>query len=425
MDNFLKEEYDIAVIGLGYVGLPLAYELSKVFNVTGFDVNTKKVDLYKSGIDITNEIGNENLSKSKINFSSSKEDLKKCNVFIVCVPTPINNDKTPNFTPIIKSTETITEVMERKSIIIYESTVYPGTTEEICLPIIESNKSNIFNETFALGYSPERINPGDKVNTIRNIKKIVSGSNEKALNDIKNVYSKVVDAGLHIAPNIKVAEAAKVIENAQRDVNIAFMNEISKVFNMMEIDTNEVLEAASTKWNFMKFKPGLVGGHCISVDPYYFIYKAEQLGYYSELLSSARRVNESMPKHIVYNITRELIKNKLDINTVKVLVYGLTFKENCNDTRNSKVLDVLNEMKFMNISFDIYDPYLEKGEQFGDYTVEDQFEIDKYDCVIIAVPHDEIKNYFKNIDANRLNNILIIDLKSDVFSKNEFNSWSL
>ncbi|WP_279306428.1 nucleotide sugar dehydrogenase [Macrococcus armenti] len=337
----------------------------------------------------------------------------------------MNNDKTPNFTPIIKATETITEVMSRKSIIIYESTVYPGTTEEICLPIIESNKTNVFNDNFALGYSPERINPGDKVNTIRNIKKIVSGSNENALNDIKNIYSSVIDAGLHIAPNIKVAEAAKVIENAQRDVNIAFMNEISKVFNMMDIDTNEVLEAASTKWNFMKFKPGLVGGHCISVDPYYFIYKADQLGYYSELLSSARRVNESMPKHIVYNITREIIKNKLDISNTKVLVYGLTFKENCNDTRNSKVLDVLNELKFMNISFDIYDPYLDNGAQFGSYQVQNELDIEKYECIIIAVPHDEIKDYVKNIDKETLKNKLIIDLKSEVFTKNEYNSWGL
>src|SRR5690625_3716993 len=343
-EKLQAKEEKVSVIGLGYVGLPVAIEFAKKFDTVGFDVDQEKLDKYVSGHDVTEEVGDEMLQASTLTFTSNEADVKTCKFHVVAVPTPINTDKTPNLSPIISASQTVGRQLTKGSIVVYESTVYPGTTEEICIPILEEESGLTFGTDFKVGYSPERINPGDKVNTLTKIIKVVSGSDAGALEDISALYGSIIEAGVHEAESIKVAEAAKVIENSQRDINIAFMNELSMVFNKMGINTKAVLEAAGTKWNFLNFSPGLVGGHCIGVDPYYFTYKAEQLGYHSQIILAGRKVNDDMGKHIANNIVKTMIKAKLDPSNVKIGILGMTFKENVADVRNTKVIDIVTEL---------------------------------------------------------------------------------
>src|SRR5690625_4282339 len=328
IEKVKTHEEKVSVIGLGYVGLPLAVEVAKKYDLVGFDVNADKLDAYLNGTDVTNEVGDEAIRATTMTFSNEASDLKDCKFHIVAVPTPINTDKTPNLSPIISASQTVGRQLTKGSIVVYESTVYPGTTEEICIPILEEESGLTFGTDFKVGYSPERINPGDKVNTLTKIIKIVSGSDDESLREIADVYSAIIEAGVYEAESIRVAEAAKVIENSQRDINIAFMNELSMVFNKMEINTQAVLEAAGTKWNFLDFTPGLVGGHCIGVDPYYFTYKAEQLGYHSQIILAGRKVNDGMGKYIAGNIIKMMIKAKQQIDGARIGIFGLTFKEN-------------------------------------------------------------------------------------------------
>jgi len=347
MDMFtelVNKEEKISVVGLGYVGLPLAIELAKKYDVIGFDINTKKIEKYINGIDVTKEVGDEAIKNTRVYFTSDESKLRSCKFHIVAVPTPINSDKTPNLNPVINASKIIGKNLTKGSIVVYESTVYPGTTEEICIPILEKESGLKFGIDFKVGYSPERINPGDKIHTLTKIVKVVSGSDEEALEIISEVYGSIIEAGIHKAESIKVAEAAKVIENSQRDINIAFMNELSMVFNKMGINTKAVLEAAGTKWNFLKFTPGLVGGHCIGVDPYYFIYKAEQLGYHSQIILAGRKINDDMAKYVADNIIKMLIKADLPVKGAKVAILGITFKENCPDVRNTKAIDISKEL---------------------------------------------------------------------------------
>ncbi|MFC3039720.1 nucleotide sugar dehydrogenase [Virgibacillus xinjiangensis] len=390
-----KEE-KIAVIGLGYVGLPLAVELARKYDVIGFDVNHQKLDKYMSGVDVTDEVGDEALRKTTMTFTSNEEDLKACKFHIVAVPTPINTDKTPNLDPVIGASKTVGRNLTEGSIVVYESTVYPGTTEEICIPMLEEESGLQYGTDFKVGYSPERINPGDKVNTLTKITKIVSGSDEEALKEISALYSSIIEAGVHEAESIKVAEAAKVIENSQRDINIAFMNELSMVFNKMDINTKAVLEAAGTKWNFLKFTPGLVGGHCIGVDPYYFTYKAEQLGYHSQIILSGRKINDDMGKYIASNIIKKMIKAKQEIDGARVAVLGLTFKENVGDVRNTKVIDIITELKEYGVELLVHDPVAEEDEVKKVFGIDlaDKEDLKDLNAVVYAVPHEAYKEEF-------------------------------
>lgn len=399
--DILSGNEKISVVGLGYVGIPLAVEFARHASVIGFDINKEKIKLYEKGIDPTEEIGNEEVKNTTVKFTSNEEDLKDAKFHIVAVPTPINQDKTPDLKPVIGATEAIARNLAKGSIIVYESTVYPGTTEEICIPILEEISGLKYMEDFKVGYSPERINPGDKVNRLTTIMKIVSGCDEETLEEVANIYSIVVEAGVYRAESIKVAEAAKVIENSQRDINIAFMNEIAMVFNEMDIDTKAVLEAAGTKWNFLKFTPGLVGGHCIGVDPYYFIYKAEELGYHSQIISAGRRINDGMAEFIVSNTVKEMIKADRKVKGAKVLVMGITFKENCPDTRNSKVADIITGLEDYGMEVKVYDPIADKNDAIKFYGVDmiTEVELNDFDCIVSAVNHsvfgrfslDEIK----------------------------------
>lgn len=399
--DILSGNEKISVVGLGYVGIPLAVEFARHASVIGFDINKEKIKLYEKGIDPTEEIGNEEVKNTTVKFTSNEEDLKDAKFHIVAVPTPINQDKTPDLKPVIGATEAIARNLAKGSIIVYESTVYPGTTEEICIPILEEISGLKYMEDFKVGYSPERINPGDKVNRLTTIMKIVSGCDEETLEEVANIYSIVVEAGVYRAESIKVAEAAKVIENSQRDINIAFMNEIAMVFNEMDIDTKAVLEAAGTKWNFLKFTPGLVGGHCIGVDPYYFIYKAEELGYHSQIISAGRRINDGMAEFIVSNTVKEMIKADRKVKGAKVLVMGITFKENCPDTRNSKVADIITGLEDYGMEVKVYDPIADKNDAIKFYGVDmiTKVELNDFDCIVSAVNHsvfgrfslDEIK----------------------------------
>jgi UDP-N-acetyl-D-galactosamine dehydrogenase len=346
----------IAIIGLGYVGLPLAIAISKKYEVLGFDINEKRVDKLNSGVDSTNELTKDQILKSlgkSIYFSSKENDLKDIDFFIVTVPTPINNDKTPNLNPVISASKTVAKYLKKDSIVVFESTVYPGVTEEICVPILEKGSGLKFNIDFLVGYSPERINPGDKEHTVTKIKKVVSGSSPEALKKISEVYGSVITAGIYEAESIKVAEAAKVIENTQRDINIAFVNELSVIFEKMGIETNQVLKAAGTKWNFLNFFPGLVGGHCIGVDPYYLAHKSQELGYNPEIILSGRRMNDNMPIHLVSRIIKKLLSNNNQSQTKTALILGATFKENCPDLRNSKVLDIYKELLDYNFQIEV------------------------------------------------------------------------
>src|SRR5690625_4442512 len=361
-EKLQAKEEKLSVIGLGYVGLPVAIEFAKKFDTVGFDVDQEKLDKYVSGHDVTEEVGDDMLQASTITFSSDEADVKTCKFHVVAVPTPINTDKTPNLAPIISASETVGRNLTPGSIVVYESTVYPGTTEEICIPILEKESGLKFGRDFKVGYSPERINPGDTTNTLTKIIKVVSGSDEEALKEIANVYGSIIEAGDYEAESIKVAEAAKVIENAQRDINIAFMNELSRVFNKMNINTKAVLEAAGTKWNFLKFTPGLVGGHCIGVDPYYFIYKAEQLGYHSQIILAGRKINDTIGKYIASHIVKTMVKAKQDVHQAKIAILGLAFKENVADVRNTKVIDIIDELKEYGVNVLVHDPLADHDE---------------------------------------------------------------
>ncbi|WP_172199912.1 Vi polysaccharide biosynthesis UDP-N-acetylglucosamine C-6 dehydrogenase TviB [Campylobacter sp. RM16188] len=399
----------IAVIGLGYVGLPLAAAFSEKYDVIGFDINKSRIQELKDGFDRTLELDSHQMRKAIENgmkFSTDLDDIKDCKLFIVTVPTPIDKNKRPDLTPVIKASQSVAKVLKKGDIVVYESTVYPGVTEEICVPILESSGLK-FNEDFYCGYSPERINPGDKEHTVTKIKKITSGSTPQIACKIDQIYASVITAGTHKAPSIKVAEAAKVIENTQRDINIAFINELAMIFNKMNIDTNAVLEAAGTKWNFLNFRPGLVGGHCIGVDPYYLTYKAQELGFHPEIILAGRRINDNMGRYVAGEVVKLMIKNGVKISDAKVLVLGLTFKENCPDIRNSRVIDVIDELKDFGCGVDVHDPWADAGEVQKEYGLNplENYDASNYDCVVITVAHDKFKGL-------NLSDTLVYDIKN-------------
>lgn len=421
-ESIKSNKEKISVIGLGYVGIPLAVEFSKHCDVIGFDINKEKINQYLNGIDPTQEVGDENLKDCKVLFTSDEENLKKAKFHIVAVPTPINQDKTPNLKPIIGASEVVARNLTKGSIVVYESTVYPGTTEEICVPILEKISGLKYKRDFKIGYSPERINPGDKVNRLTSIVKIVSGCDEETLDIVAKVYEMIIQAGVYRAESVKVAEAAKVIENSQRDINIAFMNELAMVFDKMNIDTVEVLKAAQTKWNFLNFKPGLVGGHCIGVDPYYFIYKAQELGYHSQIILSGRQINDEMGKYIGQNTIKKLVLADKKVKGAKVGIMGITFKENCPDIRNTKVIDIINELREYGVDVLVYDPIANKDDVKSEYNIDlvSYENLQKLDAVLIAVEHEE----FKNLDIKDIKNMqnkknpIIIDIKG-IFDKDK------
>ena len=393
-DRLVAGEEKLALIGLGYVGMPIAVEFAKHVKVIGFNHNEKRIQQYKSGIDPTHEVGNDVIASTTVDFTSDEKRISEAKFIIVAVPTPIKEDKTPDLEPVENASRIVGRNIVPGSVVVYESTVYPGVTEDICIPIIEKESGLKCGVNWKIGYSPERINPGDKVHRLMTIKKIVSGMDEETLECVAKVYELVVEAGVHRASSIKVAEAAKVIENSQRDINIAFMNELSIIFHKMGIDTKEVLEAAGTKWNFLKFFPGLVGGHCIGVDPYYLTYKADMLGYHSQVILSGRRINDSMGKYVAENCVKNLIAADKPVKGAKVAILGFTFKENCPDTRNSKVWDIVNELKEYGINPLITDPVADTAEAKKIYGIEfaNTEELKDLDAVILAVAHDEFKS---------------------------------
>ncbi len=392
-EAIIARQEKISVIGLGYVGLPLAVAFAKVADVVGYDISREKVEQYHQGIDATREVGDQAVQKTTAFLTWEEKHLQDCKFHIVAVPTPIRIDKTPDLNPVISASRTVGRNLTKGSIVVYESTVYPGVTEEVCLPILEEESGLKCGVDFKIGYSPERINPGDKVNRLETIVKVVSGMDDESLDIIAKVYELVVEAGVHRAENIKVAEAAKVIENAQRDINIAFMNELSIIFNKLGIDTNAVLEAARTKWNFLNFTPGLVGGHCIGVDPYYLTYKAEQIGYHSQIILSGRKINDDMGKYVAENIVKNMIKADKPVKGSTVAVFGVTFKENCPDVRNTKVVDVITELEEYGVKVKVVDPVADAEDLLRTYGVTlSRFEdIKEVDAVIFAVAHDEFK----------------------------------
>lgn len=424
-EKIINREEKISLIGLGYVGMPIAVAFARKVNVIGFDLNASKVELYKRGIDPTNEVGDEVIASTKVEFTSDPNRLQEAKFHIVAVPTPVNDDHTPDLTPIKGASRILGQNLKRGSIVVFESTVYPGVTEEICVPIIEKESGLKCGVDFKIGYSPERINPGDKVHRLETITKIVSGMDEESLDTIAKVYELVVEAGVHRASSIKVAEAAKVIENSQRDINIAFMNELSIIFHKMGIDTQEVLDAAGTKWNFLKFYPGLVGGHCIGVDPYYLTYKAEEMGYHSQIILSGRRINDDMPKYVAENLVKNLIKADIPVRSAKIVIFGFTFKENCPDTRNTKIIDIYKELQEYGIQPVIVDPQADADEAQRLYNV--SFEkisyVEDMDAVIVAVAHDEFKKFGKKeldlfFSKNNRKKVLV-DIKG-ILDKKEF-----
>ncbi len=393
-EKIVKGEEKISLVGLGYVGMPIAVAFSKKVKVVGFDLNAKKIELYKNGVDPTNEVGDEAIKACTVEFTADESKLKEAKFHIVAVPTPVNDDHTPDLTPVEGASTIVGRNLTKGSIVVYESTVYPGVTEDVCIPILEKESGLKCGVDFKVGYSPERINPGDKVHRLETIVKIVSGMDEESLDEIAKVYELVVDAGVHRASCIKVAEAAKVIENSQRDINIAFMNELSIIFNKMGIDTKSVLEAAGTKWNFLKFFPGLVGGHCIGVDPYYLTYKAEMLGYHSQIILSGRRINDDMGKYVAENVVKNLISADKAVKNAKVAILGFTFKENCPDTRNTRIIDIVNELREYGIEPVIADPEADADEAKWLYGIEfvDMNTIKDMDAVILAVAHDSFSS---------------------------------
>lgn len=398
-EKLINKEEKLSIIGLGYVGMPIAVAFAKKLNVIGFDLNSQKIGLYKKGIDPTHEVGNGVISKTTVEFTNDESRLREAKFHIVAVPTPVNDDHTPDLTPVEGASSILGRNLNRGSVVVFESTVYPGVTEEVCVPILERESGLKCGVDFKIGYSPERINPGDKVHRLETITKIVSGMDEETLDCVAKVYELVVEAGVFRAESIKVAEAAKVIENSQRDINIAFMNELSIIFNRMGIDTKAVLEAAGTKWNFLKFYPGLVGGHCIGVDPYYLTYKAEMLGYHSQVILAGRRINDDMGKHVAENCVKKLIVADKAVKGARVAILGFTFKENCPDTRNTKVIDIVNELKEYGIDPIISDPQADAVEAKRLYGIEfvDVNEIRDMDAVILAVAHNDFLALSKSI----------------------------
>lgn len=412
----------IAVIGLGYVGLPLAVEFGKQHSVVGFDINTQRISALIAGTDHTLEVSDDELAQAMhLSYSSDIQALKNCNFFIVTVPTPIDDYKQPDLTPLIKASEAIGSLLKRDDIVVYESTVYPGATEEVCIPVLEKVSGLTFNQDFYAGYSPERINPGDKEHRVTNILKVTAGSTPEIADFVDEVYNLIITAGTHKAPSIKVAEAAKVIENTQRDVNIALINELAVIFNQMGIDTEAVLTAAGTKWNFLPFRPGLVGGHCIGVDPYYLTHKAQAIGYNPEIILAGRRLNDSMGKYVVTQLVKTMIKKRIQVEGAKVLVLGLSFKENCPDVRNTKVIDIVHELEEYNIEVDVYDPLVGTAEAEREYDVTpiSKPAVNSYDGIILAVAHQQfIDMGIDNIRALGKKSHVLYDLKY-VFAKED------
>ena len=393
-EKLVNKEETMSVVGLGYVGMPLAVAFAaKGINVIGFDLNEKKIELYKSGIDPTKEVGDEAIRTTTIRFTPDENELKKAKFHIVAVPTPVNTDHTPDLTPVIGASEIVGRNLTKGSIVVFESTVYPGCTEDVCIPVLEKASGLKCGEDFKIGYSPERINPGDKVHRLENIRKIVSGMDKESAEEIKNIYDIVIEVGTYPVSNIKTAEAVKVVENSQRDINIAFMNELAMVFDRMNIDTNEVIDGMNTKWNALGFRPGLVGGHCIGVDPYYFTYEAEKLGYHSQIILSGRIVNDNMGKYVADAAVKKMVEAGQAPKNSKVVIMGLTFKENCPDIRNSKVEDIIKRLGEYNIKPLVVDPWADKNEALAEYGVQltDIKDISNADCVIMAVAHKEFK----------------------------------
>jgi UDP-N-acetyl-D-galactosamine dehydrogenase len=409
------KETRIGIIGLGYVGLPLAVACSKVYETVGFDINSRRITALNQGEDSTQEVSKSELVmalESRLSFGSDLDVLKECNFYIVTVPTPVDKNNNPDFSPLIAASKSVAKVLKKRDTIVYESTVYPGATEEICVPILSQESGLAFNKDFFVGYSPERINPGDKKHTVTQILKVTSGSTPESAEYIDQVYKSVITAGTHLAPSIKVAEAAKVIENSQRDINIAFVNELSKIFSKLDIDTHDVLEAAGTKWNFLPFKPGLVGGHCIGVDPYYLAQKATQVGYNPEIILSGRRLNDSMGAFVSSELVKIMISKDLAIKGGKVLVLGITFKENCPDIRNTRAIDIYHELKAYKLDVDIHDPWASADEVSQEYGIQlvDRPDYDQYDGIVLAVAHDQFKvPPFKKEFSDRL---AVYDVKS-------------
>jgi len=387
-------ETRIAIIGLGYVGLPLAVEFGKQYPTIGYDINQKRIAELRNGIDHTLEVEPETLaSADKLLFCTEIEDLADCNVFIVTVPTPIDSHKRPDLGPLEKASSSVATVLHKNNIVIYESTVYPGATEEVCVPLLETGSGLRLNRDFFVGYSPERINPGDKQHRVTNILKVTSGSTPEAAEFIDGLYKSIIKAGTHKASSIRVAEAAKVIENTQRDLNIALINELSMIFNLLDIDTLEVLEAAGTKWNFLPFRPGLVGGHCIGVDPYYLTYKAQEIGYNPEIILAGRRINDKMGVYVTGRVIKMLTKKKIHVVDANILIMGLTFKENCPDVRNTRIIDMVREFRSLNANVDVHDPWVDPDEAYREYGIElvEDLPQGKYDAVIIAVAHEQFR----------------------------------
>lgn len=416
-EKIVAKEEKISLVGLGYVGMPIAVAFARKVDVIGFDLNAEKIALYQSGIDPTREVGDEVIKNTKVEFTSDEQKLREAKFHIVAVPTPVNSDNTPDLSPVEGASRILGRNLTKGSVVVFESTVYPGVTEDICLPILEKESGLKCGVDFKIGYSPERINPGDKVHRLETITKIVSGMDEETLDTVAKVYELVVEAGVYRAESIKVAEAAKVIENSQRDINIAFMNELSIIFNRMGIDTKAVLEAAGTKWNFLKFYPGLVGGHCIGVDPYYLTYKAEELGYHSQIILSGRRINDDMGKYVAESLVKNLIKADINVNKAKVGILGFTFKENCPDTRNTKVIDIYNELMEYGITPIVVDPEADADEAKRLYgiTFQGMDAVKDMDAVIIAVSHTQfmslteaqIDSFFASDHAKKV----LLDLK--------------
>lgn len=415
-EKIVEGKEKISLVGLGYVGMPIAIEFAKRgVEVIGYDLNASKIETYKSGVDPTNEVGNDAIKTTTVEFTADEKDLSRAKFHIVAVPTPVNDDHTPNLAPVQGASQILGRNLTKGSIVVFESTVYPGVTEEVCIPILEKESGLKCGRDFKIGYSPERINPGDKVHRLSTITKIVSGMDKESLDIIAKVYEIVVDAGVHRAETIKVAEAAKVIENSQRDINIAFMNELSIIFNKMGIDTQAVLKAAGTKWNFLNFYPGLVGGHCIGVDPYYLTYKAEMLGYHSQIILSGRRINDDMGRYVAENVVKKLIAADKPVRNAHVAILGFTFKENCPDTRNSKIIDIVNELREYGIEPLIADPTADEAEAKKLYDIDftEMSKIEGMDAVILAVAHTEFKNLSIE-DMNALycgGNKVLIDVK--------------
>lgn len=434
-NKIVNREEKLSLVGLGYVGLPIAVAFSKKVDVIGFDINDKKIQTYIGGKDPTKEVGDGAIQKCNVDFTSDETRLREARFHIVAVPTPVRPDKVPDLSPVIGASKVLGRNLTKGSVVVYESTVYPGVTEDICVPILEKESGLKCGVDFKIGYSPERINPGDKNHRLENIVKIVSGMDDETLETVADVYSLVIEAGVYRAESIKVAEAAKVIENSQRDINIAFVNELSMIFSRMGIDTKAVLRAAGTKWNFLSFEPGLVGGHCIGVDPYYLTYKAEQIGYHSRIILAGRRINDGMGAYVAQELVKKMIHADVKVKDADVLVLGLTFKGNCPDTRNTKVIDILNELGSYEIHTSVYDPVADKAEAKREYGIDlvSKAELKDFDAVLVAVDHDDFKEYsvedIKAMYSDKNENKILFDVKGiydkDEFEKAGFNYWRL